>query len=91
MLVKMLDLQEMAVLVAEAAVVAVSKTLTQEMVALVSFTSTIKMYAVVDKGFVVSPFVGTTEQLTKAKEDYPSYEFIEMTLENSPLSIGDKI
>ena len=61
------------------------------MVEQVSSTSTIKMYAIVDKGFVVNPFVGTIEELIKAKETYPSYEFIEMTLENSPLSIGDKI
>ena len=58
---------------------------------MVSSTSTIKMYAVVNNGIVINPFVGTAEQLIKAKENYPSYKFIEMTLENSPISIGDKI
>ena len=58
---------------------------------MVSFTSTIKMYAVVDNGIVINPFIGDSEQLIKVKKDYPSYEFIEMTLENSPISIGDKI
>ena len=63
----------------------------EEMVEQDSSTSTIKMYAVVDNGIVINPFVGDSEQLIKAKEIYPSYEFIEMTLENSPVSIGDKI
>jgi hypothetical protein len=49
------------------------------------------MYAVIENGIVISPFVGNIEQLIKVKENYPSYKFIEMTLENSPLSIGDKI
>jgi len=62
-----------------------------EQVAAVSSTSTIKMYAVVDNRIVISPFVCNNEQLIEAKKTYPSYEFIEMTLENSPISIGDKI
>lgn len=49
------------------------------------------MYAVVDNGIVINPFVGNNKQLIKAKENYPNYKFIEMTLENSPVSIGDKI
>jgi hypothetical protein len=49
------------------------------------------MYAVVDNGIVINPFVCNNEQLIEAKKTYPTYQFIEMTLENSPISIGDKI
>jgi len=49
------------------------------------------MYAVVDNGIVINPFVGNSEQLKEQQMQYPSYKFIEMTLENSPISIGDKI
>ena len=61
------------------------------MVETVSFTSTTKMYAVVLDEIVISPFIGNEEELTKAKEQYPQHKFIEMTIENSPIAIGDKL
>ena len=55
------------------------------------FMSTIKMYAVVDNKVIVSPFVGNEQQLKEQQSQYPNYKFIEMTLENSPVMVGDKI
>jgi hypothetical protein len=80
----------LAVTVAEAVAVALPAVLA-EMVETVSFTSTTKMYAVVLDEIVISPFIGNEEELLKAKEQYPQHKFIEMTIENSPIAIGDKL
>ena len=52
-------------------------------------TSTIKMYAVVSNGTIIAPYVGTDEQLNETKLKNPNCNFIEMTLENSPMRSGD--
>ena len=53
-------------------------------------TSTIKMYAVIDKGIIIAPYVGTEKQLKETKLKNPNFNFVEMTLENSPMKTGDK-
>ena len=60
-----------------------------EVVAMESFTSTIKMYAVIHNGIVIAPYVGTEEELIQTKTKNPSCNFIEMTLENSPMETGE--
>lgn len=63
----------------------------QEQVQVASYTSTIKMYAVVDNKIVINAFVGDEQELKKQQIKHSNYKFVEMTLENSPISIGDKI
>jgi hypothetical protein len=59
------------------------------MVEQASSTSTIKMYAVIDNSVILGPYVGTEEELKETKLNNPNYNFVEMTLENSPMKIGD--
>jgi hypothetical protein len=47
------------------------------------------MYAVVSNGTIIAPYVGTDEQLNETKLKNPNCNFIEMTLENSPMRSGD--
>jgi len=48
------------------------------------------MYAVIHDGTIVGPYVGTDEQLNETKLKNPHCDFIEMTLENSPMVTGGK-
>ena len=52
-----------------------------------SFT-TDKMYAVVLNERILGPFYGNEEELNKLKVEYPDHKFYEMTLENSPVTVG---
>ena len=52
-------------------------------------TSTIKMYALLLDKVVIAPFVCEESELLENQKKYPQYEFIEMTLENSPAQVGE--
>lgn len=51
-----------------------------------SYSSIRKYYAVLKNNYVVHWFVGT---LDEAEKEMPGHTFIEVTVENSPISVGE--
>jgi hypothetical protein len=49
------------------------------------------MYAAVLNGIVVEPILTTVEEIEKAKNRYKNYDFVEMTEENSPAIVGQRL
>jgi hypothetical protein len=54
------------------------------------YNSSIKMYAVVSDNVVLGPLVATLDELDLVQKQYPDYNFIEMTEENTPAIVGEK-